>query len=235
MGSGFFLAIPVFFDTVFYLLVPLARSLHRKTGVHYLLYVLAIGVGGAITHTLVPPTPGPLVMAAQLKIRHRRDDDGGTSVALPAAVAGLLFRPAGNRVDANSRCADRQSEPEPKPLGRHAAAVRCGSRCCTVLLPVILISSNTVFNWVQVLTPSSPHGCTAASSISAIVGNANFALLLSAVIAIVTLLRTTRLDHVGNWRSRRDVVDEWWGDHPDHRRRRGVWSDAASGGGGTGD
>ena len=60
MGSGFFLAIPVFFDTVFYLLVPLARSLHRRTGVNYLLYVLAIGVGGAITHTLVPPTPGPL-------------------------------------------------------------------------------------------------------------------------------------------------------------------------------
>ncbi len=30
MGSGFLLAIPVFFDTVFYLLVPLARSLYQK-------------------------------------------------------------------------------------------------------------------------------------------------------------------------------------------------------------
>jgi len=40
MGSGFVLAIPVFFDTVFYLLVPLARSLYRKTKKRYLLYIL---------------------------------------------------------------------------------------------------------------------------------------------------------------------------------------------------
>jgi hypothetical protein len=59
MGSGYVLAIPVFFDTVFYLLVPLARSLHRRTKTHYLKYILAIAAGGAITHTLVPPTPGP--------------------------------------------------------------------------------------------------------------------------------------------------------------------------------
>ncbi len=32
MGSGYLLAIPVFFDTVFYLLVPLARSFQKRTG-----------------------------------------------------------------------------------------------------------------------------------------------------------------------------------------------------------
>ncbi len=91
MGSGFVLAIPVFFDTVFYLLVPLARSLYRRTNKHYLLYILAISAGGAITHTLVPPTPGPLLMASTLGI-----DVGvmiliGSIVALPAAIVGLLF------------------------------------------------------------------------------------------------------------------------------------------------
>src|SRR4030042_1615885 len=30
MASGFVLSIPVFFDTVFYLLVPLGRSMHRR-------------------------------------------------------------------------------------------------------------------------------------------------------------------------------------------------------------
>ena len=33
MGSGFLLSMPVFFDTVFYLLVPLARSLYRQVAV----------------------------------------------------------------------------------------------------------------------------------------------------------------------------------------------------------
>ena len=88
MGSGFVLSVPVFFDTVFYLLVPLARSLFRRTNANYLLYILAISAGGAITHTLVPPTPGPLVMATTLSI-----DIGvmiliGAIVAFPAAVAG---------------------------------------------------------------------------------------------------------------------------------------------------
>jgi GntP family gluconate:H+ symporter len=41
MSSGFVLGMPVFFDTVFYLLVPLARSLHRSTKKNYLLYILA--------------------------------------------------------------------------------------------------------------------------------------------------------------------------------------------------
>ena len=68
MVSGFLLAIPVFFDTVFYLLVPLARSLYRQTGRDYLLYLCAIAAGGAITHTLVPPTPGPLLVVETLQV-----------------------------------------------------------------------------------------------------------------------------------------------------------------------
>ena len=41
-SAAFLLAIPVFFDTVFFLLVPLARSMYRRTGKHYLKYLLAI-------------------------------------------------------------------------------------------------------------------------------------------------------------------------------------------------
>ncbi|MGV3484213.1 MAG: GntP family permease [Planctomycetaceae bacterium] len=59
-ASAFILSIPVFFDTVFYLMVPLARSLRASTGKDYVLYVLAIMAGGSIAHSLVPPTPGPL-------------------------------------------------------------------------------------------------------------------------------------------------------------------------------
>jgi gluconate:H+ symporter, GntP family len=66
--SGFILSIPVFLDTVFFLLIPLGITLARKTGKDYVLYVLAIGGGAVITHSLVPPTPGPLIMAETLQI-----------------------------------------------------------------------------------------------------------------------------------------------------------------------
>lgn len=90
-GSGFVLSIPVFFDTVFYLLVPLARSLYRRTGRNYLLYILAISAGGAITHTLVPPTPGPLLMAQQLGVDLGIMIGIGALIGLPAAAVGLAF------------------------------------------------------------------------------------------------------------------------------------------------
>lgn len=91
MFSGFVLAIPVFFDTVFYLLVPLARSLYRRTNQNYLRYLMAIATGGCITHTLVPPTPGPLLVAAILGVDIGMMMLVGVMVAIPAAVAGLIF------------------------------------------------------------------------------------------------------------------------------------------------
>jgi gluconate:H+ symporter, GntP family len=91
MGSGFLLAIPVFFDTVFYLLVPLARSLYRQTQKNYLRYLMAIATGGAITHTLVPPTPGPLLVSANLGVDVGLMIIVGILVAAPSALVGLAF------------------------------------------------------------------------------------------------------------------------------------------------
>jgi gluconate:H+ symporter, GntP family len=91
MVSGFVLAIPVFFDTVFYLLVPLARSLFKRTGKNYLRYLMAIATGGAITHTLVPPTPGPLLVSANLGVDIGMMMMIGAMVAFPSAVIGLMF------------------------------------------------------------------------------------------------------------------------------------------------
>jgi GntP family gluconate:H+ symporter len=83
MISGFILSIPVFFDTVFFLLIPLAIALAIKTGRNYVLYVMAIGGGAAITHSLVPPTPGPLIMAETLNL------DLGLTI-LAGLAAGIL-------------------------------------------------------------------------------------------------------------------------------------------------
>ena len=55
--SGFVLSIPVFFDTVFFLLIPLAITLALKTGKDFVRYVVAISGGAVISHSIVPPTP----------------------------------------------------------------------------------------------------------------------------------------------------------------------------------
>jgi gluconate:H+ symporter, GntP family len=190
MGSGFVLAVPVFFDTVFYLLVPLARSLHRSTGREYLRYILAIAAGGAITHTLVPPTPGPLTMADNLKF-----DVGlmiliGLIVALPAAIAGLVFAAIMDRLMPTPM---RQigSEPEPAPLSDHELPPLWLS-LLPVVLPVFLISGNTIVRAVYAnheavvagRLEDVPQWLARGNEVMAVLGNANLALLLSTVIAM---------------------------------------------------
>jgi len=142
MGSGFVLSMPVFFDTVFYLLVPLARSLWRKTRKNYILYITAIATGGAITHTLVPPTPGPLLMAGNLNIEIGMMILIGTMIGLPTAIVGLLVCRVMNRLmDLPMR--PYSGEPEPEPLEDDQLPGLWIS-LAPVLLPVLLISANTV-------------------------------------------------------------------------------------------
>ncbi len=61
--SGFVLSIPVFFDTVYYLLAPLGRAVYARTKKNYALIIACVAGGGVITHALVPPTPGPILVA----------------------------------------------------------------------------------------------------------------------------------------------------------------------------
>jgi len=142
MGSGFVLSIPVFFDTVFYLLVPLARSLYRRTKTSYVLYISAIAAGAALTHTLVPPTPGPLFMADQFGIDLGLMIMMGCIVGLPSALVGLLVcRLISSQMEIPMRPYGDQQEPEPladenlPPLWL---------ALLPVLLPIVLISTNTV-------------------------------------------------------------------------------------------
>lgn len=145
-GSGFVLSIPVFFDTVFYLLVPLARSLYRSTRKHYLKYVLAISAGAAVTHTLVPPTPGPLLMAQQLGVDLGIMMGIGALIGIPSAVAGLIYgawldkrMPIEMRPLPGEEEEDTEKEPESE-----RKLPNLFLSLLPIILPVLMIGANTV-------------------------------------------------------------------------------------------
>lgn len=95
--SAFILGIPVFFDTVFYLLLPLAKAVYRQTGRDYLLYVLAIVVGATMAHSLVPPTPGPLYVASELKVEVGTLMNAGLLLGMVTASTGYMYARWANR------------------------------------------------------------------------------------------------------------------------------------------
>lgn len=61
--TGFIVAIPVFFDVGFIILVPIVYSLAKKTGKSLLHYGIPLLAGLAVTHSFIPPTPGPIAVA----------------------------------------------------------------------------------------------------------------------------------------------------------------------------
>jgi GntP family gluconate:H+ symporter len=185
-ATGYVLSIPVFFDTVFYLLVPLARSGYTRTHRYYLKYLLAIAAGAGATHTLVPPTPGPLAVAGTLGVDLGTMVLVGMVVALPAAAMGLLFAGWVDRrmpvVPQASAAAPAATEPLPG----------LGPSLLPIVLPVLLISSNTV---VQSLTPRPGAHIAIWSALApytAIVGNPNLAMLVSAGVAMWVYARHRR-------------------------------------------
>ncbi len=97
LGGSFFLGIPVFFDTVFYLMIPLAKAMANKLGKNYLLLVLAVTAGAAMANSLVPPTPGPLFLVSEMKIPIGMMMLGGTLVGLFTIATGYMYAVWANR------------------------------------------------------------------------------------------------------------------------------------------
>ncbi|MGN6576695.1 MAG: GntP family permease [Nocardioides sp.] len=79
-GTGAVVSIPVFCDSGYVIMNPLARSIARRINGRYVTLALALGCGMTLTHHLVPPTPGPLAVAGIL---------GADLGAL--VLAGLVF------------------------------------------------------------------------------------------------------------------------------------------------
>ena len=184
LSSGYVLSVPVFFDTVFYLLIPLARALRVRTGKNYVLFVMAICAGGAVTHTMVPPTPGPLAMAATLNIDLGVMIMVGAVIGLLMSIVGLLF--AINRdkaLDIPLRETAGLSLEDLEELA-HRDEARLPSFFMSMLpivLPVLFITSNTAVNAIDKES--------AIAGVTGFLGNPNFALLVSAAISLYVLAK----------------------------------------------
>ncbi|MCZ6795148.1 MAG: SLC13 family permease [Planctomycetota bacterium] len=195
LGSGYFLSVPVFFDTVFFLLVPLARALRMRTGRHYLAYILAICAGGAVTHSIVPPTPGPLAMASILDIKLAVAIFGGFLLGLPVAVLGGIFLPKllVRWVDPPVRDAPGSSQAELEAIVNKAESELPGfwASVMPVLLPIVLITVHSIVKAMRNVS-DSPESYDAVYAVTSFLGDKLFALSLGTGVALWVLLRHKR-------------------------------------------
>ena len=170
--SGFLIAIPVFFDVAFIILVPMIYALQRKTGKSLLLYAIPLLAGLAITHAFIPPTPGPIAVANIIGAELGWVILIGFIVGIPTALAsGLLF---------GKYIAKRIHVEAPKEIekGEETDLPNIGITLWIISVPIFLILLNTVLN--SDLVPLENK--TILSGIS-LVGHPFTALIIANILA----------------------------------------------------
>jgi len=177
-ASSFVLSVPVFFDTVFYLVIPVIRSMWRKRQKNYVLLLTSVVAGGAVTHSMVPPTPGPLFMANELEIDLGMMILVGSMIGIPMAIVGLLtchWLDRHNTIEMRPYPGEEKLETDDKRSDLRLPPLSIS--LFPILLPVVLIATNTFANSVD----DSPDFLLA---ITAIAGNPSLALLISAAMSL---------------------------------------------------
>lgn len=187
LGSGLLLGIPMFAEAVFYLLLPLAKAMWRETRKNYLLFVMTIVAGATMTHSLVPPTPGPLFVAQAMGIDIALMMQQGLIVSTIAAFAGYTYARYADRrwpLEVRSAIGSGPDSPEataPQSTAGETQLPPLVLSLLPILLPVILISADSAL-------ATSSYGLPSwAVSIIRVLGDKNLALTLSAAAAILLL------------------------------------------------
>ncbi|WP_233269354.1 GntP family permease [Alteribacillus sp. YIM 98480] len=176
--TGIAVSIPVFFDAAFVILSGLVKSLTKKTGISIVSFVTALGVGLIVSHSMIAPTPGPLIVAENTGSELGLFIVYGLICAIPATIVGgyIYGMAIGKRIKPSMEDIEAQL---PEKTDAPRKEISTGLSFLLLVLPIFLILLNTVAGlWVD----EGP-----AASVLGFIGDKNVALLISVIVAIIVL------------------------------------------------
>ena len=88
--TGYFVSIPVFCDSAFVLLSPIAKRISKDTKISMTTMAISLCMGLHATHMFVPPTPGPLAVAGILNADLGQVILFGAIVSIPVTLVGYF-------------------------------------------------------------------------------------------------------------------------------------------------
>ncbi len=157
--TGFLVSIPIFCDSGFIILSPLARAISRKTKKSVVTLGVSLAAGLVITHSLVPPTPGPVGVAGIFGINVGSLILWGIVLAIPMTIATIIYAkhigkeiyqipaedgPGWIRPEYQEPVYDSQYEEDGKELPSTFMSF------APIIIPIILILLNTVTSAIKV-------------------------------------------------------------------------------------
>lgn len=89
--TGFIVSIPIFCDSGFVILSPLAKAISRKTKKSVITLGVSLALGLVVTHSLIPPTPGPVGVAGLFGISVGSLILWGIVMSIPMVLVGMMY------------------------------------------------------------------------------------------------------------------------------------------------
>ncbi|MCR9132770.1 MAG: GntP family permease [bacterium] len=178
MLTGLVVAIPVFFDVAFIILVPIVYALQRKTGKSLLFYAFPLLAGLGAAHVFIPPTPGPVAVADILNADLGWVIVFGIIAGLPAAIVGgpIFTRFLTKRMQVTA--------PEPIEEKETTSLPSFGLIVFIIGSPIVLIVLNTLLNSPGMAAYS---GLDTVRAVFQLIGHPFTALIIANLLAWIVL------------------------------------------------
>ena len=180
---GWLVSIPVFADSGFVILAPLNRALSKRAKVSLATTAIALCLGLMATHTLVPPTPGPVAGAAILQADLGLVILLGLPVSLFTALVGWFWA---TRVAARVYIDPISDLTEQEVIQKAGHAPHPLRSILPILVPILLIVLKSIAQ-----LPGAPLGAGLPRSVLMFVGEPAIALLLGVLLAFLLPRRLT--------------------------------------------
>jgi GntP family gluconate:H+ symporter len=197
--SSFLLTIPVFVDTVIFLMMPLAKAMGLKLGRNYLLLALSVIAGAVMANSYVPPSPGPLFLIGAMNVPIGLMMVCGMLLGLCTITVGYFVAiylnkkyeiPLRDAPDARLEDIATLAQKDDKDLPSLGWAV------IPALFPMVMICIRSLFE-AFFKTDGGISGSPILQGVLDVIlffGDKNIALLSGALIALFVLLRQKKDD-----------------------------------------
>jgi Gnt-I system high-affinity gluconate transporter len=148
MIIGFIVSLPLFFSVAFLLLTPLVLATAKRQQINPVYLGIPMLASMSITQGFLPPHPAPYYLVTHLPGADMGITLGwGILIAIPAMLlSGWLFGMSLKKIPATPLDFNQESESDNRPSFFISLSI--------ILLPVILIASNSFFNnkWVAFIS-----------------------------------------------------------------------------------
>lgn len=186
---GYVVSIPVFCDSGFVILSSLNKALAKRAGITLAVGAIALSLGLYATHTMVPPTPGPIAAAGILQADLGLVIMWGLIIAAITTAAGWLFAVT---VAAKVDVPPYKDGEEPTELPSLENAPSPLASLLPIFLPILLIVLKSLSDF-----PSKPFGSGTATDVLGFIGQPVVALLIGFGLALF-LPKKLDKDMLGN-------------------------------------